>query len=232
MRFMVFILILVIIKMSNIEIIKNLENIHSDNIVFDEPEKKNKKYLSNITIDKKPLCIQTDKLKCLKIKKTENFLYLYIELNKSLFELIKCIEDQSEVSCFNNAQSWFNGKEFSKEFIQNAFKSSIISGENINENLLKISIPISKTTSEPQIEFFNQYKKSISFSEDKILQNDMKCILHISGLWISNHHIGLCINVLQLKVYSQKLKLTTYCIEDSDISEVEEDESDIPSDIE
>ena len=187
--------------------ITKLSDINLDNIKFEVPVKKNKKYFAAISYNGEPLVMQTPKLEgCNVLEKS-----LLIK-NVQLQEFIKSLESLSKTNCFENSKEWFNGKTFSFNFIQDSFKS------NVNNDTIKLHIS-------SDMILYDHEKKEVSLT-DSIETSELILIYHISGLWISPHHIGLCLNISQIKVCERKFKLTEYAIDDSDTN------SDYPSDIE
>ena len=199
-------------------IVKNYD-LDVETLEFHQPEKRGKKYISYISKDEQPLFIQSSKLNVLKVEENEKFLVAYIQLDSELLQTMKELEEKSKYSCFHNSKQWFKGKRFSHDFITRSFRSSL------NGDVLKAHIPIHDN--EIQSEVYNQYKQKIKFSEKSLMESDNVLILNVSGIWLSGHHIGLTINIVQIKSYFKKTPLKGYYIDDGELSS----DSDYPSDL-
>ena len=201
------------------KIIKDYSNVCS-HIQFNIPEKRGKKYFCPISIEDSPLCIQTTKLQISNIDRKENFVVADLILSSDLYDFFKSIEQLAIETCFTNSSLWFKGKTFSQKHIENSFKSSI----NNDDMTLKVYTPL--TDDKVNIELYDQYNNSLEFDEELLYNSENIVILYISGIWLSSHHIGLAINIAQIKSYKKKFKLSGCQIDDDD-----SDISDYPSDI-
>jgi hypothetical protein len=183
-------------------------NINFDNIHFSTPSKCSKKYVSELSYNSEtpgPLILQTPKFSA--SLTSGNSLRINDE---DISSFISSLENLIKSTCHEQSLLWFNGKSFSFDFIQQAFKSLILNDSPV--------LPL-----HPDLTVYNHLKEKITLP-DSLDSYQLTALFHIDSVWISHSHIGYCLSITQLKLSKPPVDFSSYIIESDDDS--------LPSDIE
>ena len=208
------------------EVLLDYENVDFNDVIYTMPEKRNRKHVSDIwyQVPETPIYIQTPKLRCSEVTVEDDgtgYLLLDMEQN-SFYEFFLNFDEAHKQTVRNNSMEWFKGKTFSKGKINDSYKSIILPPKT-KDGSPRLALQLT-----PETEFYNQYRTSVTASEvvsnvEKHEYLSMVAILRIKGLWITSNCIGSTVEIVQMKVYEKKQKLTGYLICDDDDDEDEEE---------
>lgn len=198
-------------------------NIILKNISFSSPEKTQKIYYSSISYkDDKPLYIQSNKLKFIKIIEESNQKFLIVEMPKkdfSVYDMLISMDDTILSSTHENSEEWFK-KQIPFDIFEHQYKRITKPFNKDEIPTLKLKLPYSKNKY-----LFSIYDNSNSVIDiDKLIKNtDIICVFHIKGIKFLKEYFYCDCYITQIKL-CQNLQ---YNIPDSCIIN---DEGDINND--
>ena len=140
-----------------------------DNVSLSFPENNNGILYSELSNNKEPLYIQTPKMT---YQLGKNFIkLLFVNKNGNnqnlvpFFDIIKKIEKKTCDLISSSSESWFSDKIDSDVISNDLFKSCISLPDSLLDTLgMKVNIPNSNETGEPDVEIYNKLQKKLDFS--------------------------------------------------------------------
>ena len=139
-----------------------------DKLTFNQPDKtKAGSFLAAAKYNNQDVFIQTPRLKCSQLVKTDNRCALELEFDKShglFYEYITSIDDFSIIQIQKNSKPWFN-KSIPLDIVEEFYKTPVKVGRKNNPPALKIKVPLSK--SDPVCTIYDNKNNEITFSKLK-----------------------------------------------------------------
>ena len=139
-----------------------------DKLTFNQPEQtKAGSFLAAAKYNNQDVFIQTPRLKCSQLVKTDNRCALELEFDKShglFYDYITSIDDFSIIQIQKNSKPWFN-KSIPLDIVEEFYKTPVKVGRKNNPPALKIKVPLSK--SEPVCTIYDNKNNEITFSKLK-----------------------------------------------------------------
>lgn len=175
---------------------------------FSEPSKKlqGKARVNVLNVDGSNVLIQTPKCEVLRVSK--NSLSLVIP-NEEFYTCLANYDKAMMSACVEHSKTFFKGKTVSQQMVEDGFKSCV-SLSSFGKYHVKIVVDDSKV--------FDQYKKELSWSD--VTEGDtVVAILKLSGLWLSSQLVGNTLQLVQLKVYRERV--VNYLLSDDEANEEE-----------
>lgn len=205
------------------------KSIKIEDINLEFPKKiKGGSYFSLASYNNKPIYIQTPRLKCINgIQKNENRCSIELCLDKShllFYEFITNIDDYNILRIQENSSAWFK-KEFPLDIVEEFYKTPVKLSRNKQAPKLKLKVPLSKGNIACDI-----YDNNKNITTHDTLKNNDKivCILQFIGLRFLKQQVICEWNPLQIKIAEpNKIKQPTYLINDSFISDNEDETEEI-----
>ena len=168
---------------SNLPItIVNYKEFDFDKLEFGVPTKsKSGSYVASGLYQGKDLYIQTPRLKCVSLIKTDNRSAIDLEFDKShgmFYDFITSIDDYSIIQIQKNSKAWFS-KEFPLDVVEEYYKTPVKMGRKNKAPSLKIKVPMSK--GEPNVTVYDNKNSVIDF--ERIKENTkVLIVLRFNGL--------------------------------------------------
>lgn len=199
-----------------VDVIK-YEKLSFDKLTFSKPEKQNNIYFSSISLDGKPVYIQTNKLKYMNVNDDKNSSRKFMcvstfDKDFSLYDKLLKLDDYILNTTFSNSKEWFN-KDISLDIFENQYKRITQPFEKGTNPNLNLRIPIIRN--KVQCNLYDQSNNLIDM--EKISENDnLLCILHIKGIKFLKEifYVDLYINQVKLCKSVQYLIPSKCLIED------------------
>ena len=197
-------------------------------INYDKPEKNGSFYYSSINYDKKPLHIQSPKMRCKitgeGIIKNGTLECETMNNDFSFYDFFLNIEDRNIKETFKNNKDWF-GKEIPLDMIDDMYKRTIRPVKKDSKPFFSFKVPIIKGKVQCQI-----YDQNRIYTDISKLNNDCEIIfsLHIRGLKFLKQHYYRDCYISQMKIFiphSEKYNLFKECVIEDD--EIQEEDIDI-----
>ena len=185
----------------NAETLKDLQ--------YSEPSKKlqGKARVNVVNGDGSDVLVQSPK--CEVVRLSKNSLSLRIP-NEEFYTCLANYDDAMTTACVEHSKTFFKGKTVSRQMVEDGFKSCV-SLSSFGKYNVKVSV-------DETLKVFDQYKKEMSFSDVK--EGDIVvAILKLSGLWLSSQLVGNTLQLVQLKVYRERV--INYMLSDEDEAEAE-----------
>ena len=136
-----------------------------DKLTFNQPEKtKAGSFLAAAKYNNQDVFIQSPRLKCSQLVKTDNRCVLELEFDKShglFYEYITSIDDFSIIQIQKNSKTWFN-KSIPLDIVEEFYKTPVKIGRKNNPPSLKIKVPLTK--SEPVCTIYDNKNNETTFS--------------------------------------------------------------------
>ena len=200
--------------------ILNYKDIQLTDMVYEEPKKiKNVSFMSLISYNKNPIIIQTPRLNCYSLIKTDTRCAIDLEFDKThkeFFDFINNIDDISISKIQENSKQWFS-QEFPLDVVEEFYKTPVKMARNKRPPSLKIRIPFSK--GEPSCSVYNTENELIHFSD---IKEDSKLIvvLKLYGLKFLKQQVIIEWIPLQIKTLQKvNIKKMKYMINDNLLTE-------------
>ena len=206
--------------------IVNYKEFDFDKLVFDTPKKsKSGSYVSNGIYEGNDLYIQTPRLKCTSLIKTDNRCAIDLEFDKShgmFYDFITSIDDYSIIQIQKNSKAWFS-KEFPLDVVEEYYKTPVKMGRKNKAPSLKIKVPMSK--GEPTVTVYDNKNNLIDF--DRMKENTKTLIvMRFNGLKFLKQQV-ICewvpIQIKSFQSFAQKRNV--YLIRDNLLTDDEGEHS-------
>ena len=193
---------------------------------FTEPEKnKSGSMVASAQYNGTDLYIQTPRLMCSSLVKTDNRCALDLEFDKShgqFYEFITSIDDYSIIQIQKHSKKWFS-KEFPLDVVEEFYKTPVKIGRKSKPPSLKIKVPMAKGV--PNLTVYDNKNNTIEFKRIKE-RTKVLTILKFIGLKFLKQQVICEWIPIQIKSFSQFTgKRNIYLIKDNLITDDESDHS-------
>ena len=197
-----------------------------DDLTFDAPIKtKNGSHIAFAKYDSQNVFIQTPRLKCNQIIKTDIRCALELEFDKShgeFYEYITSIDDYSIIQIQKNSKQWF-GKKIPLDIVEEFYKTPVKVARKNKPPSFKIKVPLSKGL--PMCVIYNKLNKEIEFNRIKCGTKTL-CVLKFIGLKFLKQQVICEWLPIQIKSYeiTPPIKNKIYLIKDNLLTDDERHE--------
>lgn len=170
----------------------SLDTLELDSVVFAAPKKYDDHYSVNLSVDEEKLLIQSPKFKLnadLDILPPENKFVDVLCGSSEFLSSLKNVDATMAKVIKNNRETWFPGKNIDDTFVEVGQVPSVLSSNTLRLRVNK------------HLQVFDSDSKCLLEAERVEAGTDVKCIMHLAGIWFTATRWGLTWNLVQMKTY-------------------------------
>ena len=189
---------------------------YNESIYYKTPEKLGKSWNIKIfTPSGDPVLIETPMLKVSRVLYDENkdghIEFDFPAESQKFYNFMAGVDDHHMQNCCDNSETWFDGRKFSLDFVENAYKSIVMPPKRAgNPCRLRVKLPVKYN--KLQCGIYNQHLKPMSIQDS--VNTKVICILRMVHLEASRTSLQCMWELEQMKVFEKRKKLTECYIKD------------------
>lgn len=171
----------------------SLDTLDLDSVVFAAPKKYNDHYSVNLSVGEEKLLIQSPKFKLnadLDVLPAPENKFVDVLCGSSEFiSSLKNVDATMAKVIKDNREKWFPGKNIDDTFVEVGQVPSVLSS-----NLVRLRV-------NRHLQVFDSASKCLLEADRVEAGTDVKCIMHLAGIWFTATRWGLTWNLVQMKTY-------------------------------